>query len=356
MASTSANGDIVLTASDLRRAAAEGVIASHDAEALLQWVGQSRMQPEAPLTPSVERRKGLNLVSVAYYFGAMLMISACAWFLGDRWNALGSRGVLITTLVYATVAATLGGWLRRNGFLSAGGLLVTVAVSLVPLITYCIEDLLGLWPVAHPGPYKDFYPWIHGSWIAMELATVAVGAVALGFVRFGFLTAPMAFALWFFSMDLAAYLGGESWESWNRRRLISIAVGLIMMLVGFSVERILRERKAAPSEDYAFWAYLFGLFAFWGALTGFDWDSESAWGFYALINLGLVGIAIPLRRAMFLVFGTFGVFAYASYLAWKVFAGSLLFPFVVALIGLGLILVTVWAQRYLLRSTLVERA
>jgi hypothetical protein len=347
VASTPANGETVLTTSDVRRAAAEGVIASHAAEALLEWVGQRRISPEATLPPSIERRQGLNLVSVLYYLGAMLMISACAWFLGDKWDALGSRGILITTLVYATVSATLGAWLRRKGFLNAGGLLVTVSVSLVPLLTYCVEDLLGLWPTVPPGPYKDFYPWIHGSWMVMELATVAAGAVALRFVHFGFLTAPLAFALWFFSMDLAAYLGGESWESWDRRRLISIVVGLTMMLVGFGAERIPRRRS--PSEDYAFWTYLFGLLAFSGALTLFRWDSESAWGFYALINLGLVGVAIPLRRVMFLVFGALGLFAYASYLAWIIFAGSQLFPFVVALIGLSLILGTVSAQRYLRR-------
>jgi hypothetical protein len=36
----------------------------------------------------------------------------------------------------------------------------------------------------------------------MEVGTVAAGLVALRYFRFPFLTAPIAFALWFMSMDL----------------------------------------------------------------------------------------------------------------------------------------------------------
>lgn len=343
--------DVILTPADLRRAAAAGVITSGNAEALLAWARGAHVRDDAATRPDLERGKGLNWVWVAYYSGAMLMIAACAWFLGDKWKALGSRGILATTVVYAVVAATLGLRLRRKGFLTAGGLLVTVAVSLVPLITYCIEDLLGLWPGTPPGDYKRFYPWIHGSWIVMELATVAAAAVALRFIQFGFLTAPMAFALWFFSMDVAAWLGGEYWNSWNGRQQVSVAVGLLTLLVGFGLERTMRKRGASASEDYPFWFYLFGLLAFWGALTSMDSGSEFKRALYALVNVGLVGIAVWRRRATFLVFGALGVHLYIGHLAYDVFGGSVLFPFVIALLGLSLILVTVWAQRALLRSS-----
>jgi hypothetical protein len=41
---------------------------------LLAWAGRRRVAATAPR----EQRKGLNLVSIAYCFGALLMISACA--------------------------------------------------------------------------------------------------------------------------------------------------------------------------------------------------------------------------------------------------------------------------------------
>jgi hypothetical protein len=66
-------------------------------------------------------------------------------------------------------------------------------------------------------------------------------------------------------------------------------------------------------------------------------DSGSELGkAYCLINLGLMGMAVLLRRPVFMVFGALGVAAYLGYLSYEVFADSLLFPVVVTLIGLGL--------------------
>jgi hypothetical protein len=349
------HSDTLLSASDIRRAVSEGVISADEAEALIQWASKKNLETDEPTVRAVEYQKGLNWVSVAYYFGAMLMISACAWFLGDKWKALGSGGILLTTTVYLATAASVGLWLRRRGYLVAGGLLVTVAVSLVPLITYSIEDLLGLWPATPPGQYKDFFPWIRASWIAMELATVAAAALALRFVSFGFLTAPMAFALWFFSMDLAAWLGGDYWESWYGRQQVSVAIGLLTLAIGFGLERTLWKRGASRSEDYPFWCYLFGLLAFWGGLTSMHSSSEANRLLYALLNLGLVAVAVAARRATFLVFGALGLHLYVGHLAYDVFGTSVLFPFVIALLGLSLILVTVWAQRHLPRAAAVGR-
>jgi hypothetical protein len=174
------NYELSLTSSDIYLAAEQGVLLQEDAERLVRWgfeqhFNQSRLAE--PKALPVERRKGWNLVTIGYYFGAMLMISACAWFLGDKWDALGSPGILGTVIVYILIAVGLGGWLRNKGYIIGGGLLITVAVCLVPLLTYAIEDITGLWPSAHPGPYENYYPWINGSWIVMELATIAAAAM-----------------------------------------------------------------------------------------------------------------------------------------------------------------------------------
>jgi hypothetical protein len=80
------------------------------------------------------------------------------------------------------------------------------AVSLTPLATYTIERMIGFWPVGDPGEYSNYCPFIHGSWVVMELATIAAAALALRYVKFGFLVVLMAFSFWFFSMDAAALL------------------------------------------------------------------------------------------------------------------------------------------------------
>lgn len=348
--------EIVLTIADIRQAASDGAIAQADADSLVRWACE-RPHHEAKPTGSpvaTEQAKGFNIVTVAYYFGAMLMISAFAWFLGNIWSVLGSGGVLVTTVVYFAIAVGIGRWLRSRGYVVGGGLLITVAVCLVPLITFTIEDLLRLWPAGDPGGYQNYYPMIHGSWIAMELATVAASAIALYFVRFGFLTAPLAFSLWFFSMDLAALILGRESLEWNTNAWISIGVGLFTIIVGFALENLLYKKSEPKSEDFAFWCYLFGLMAFWGGMTSMDSDSELGRAIYLVINIGLVGIAIYLKRSVFLVFGAIGVHVYLGHLAYRVFQDSFLFPFAVAALGLSLILVTVFAQSYLNRHSKAE--
>ena len=342
------NAELLLTSSDIYRAAAEDVLSRADAERLVEWGYEQRFKRALvaePKSPAPEQRRGLNLVTVAYYFGAMLMISACAWFLGDKWETLGSPGVFITVLIYMLVTGKLGWWLRGKGYAVGGGLLITVSVCLTPLLTFTVQDMLGLWPAERPGDYNQYYPKIHGSWIVMELATIAVAALALRYVRFGFLTAPIAFSFWFFSMDVAELMWRDPDPGWERRKWVSVVVGLLTMLVGYGLDRTLHKRGEGRSEDFAFWCYLFGLFAFWGGLTAMDGGSEINRALYALINVALIAVAVKLRRATFLVFGALGVHIYLGHLAYVVFKDSFFFPFALALLGLSLILVTVWAQR-----------
>ncbi len=340
-------GNIIISISDIRDAGAEGVISPNDAERLIHWLSS---QPVDEVTSTAETAKGFNLVTVAYYFGAMLMISACAWFLGDKWQSLGSGGVLITCLIYFALAAGLGSWLRSKGYIVGGGLLITVAVCLTPLIVYCIEDLSGFWPVLSetddPIKYKDFFPYIRGAWIIMELATMAVSLVALLRVRFGFLTAPLAFTLWFFSMDVAAWFLGNELD-WNTEAWMAVLVGGVTILFGYVLDRTLHRPGERRSENFAFWCYLFGLMAFWGGLTSIDSDSETGRFLYFLVNAGLIAVSLYLHRSVFLIFGAMGVFAYLGHLAYEVFKDSVLFPFVLVLLGLGIIVATVLAQRLL---------
>ncbi len=338
--------DVLLTDKDILRAAEEGVLPRAEAERLVEWGRARRAETAARVAP--EASKGLNAVTVAYYFGAMLMISACAWFLGDKWDSLGARGVFSTVLVYMAVALGVGRLLRSRGYVVGGGLLVTVAVCLVPLLVYTIEDMLGVWPAENPGAYKEFYPRIHGAWVVMELATIGAAALALRFVPFGFLTAPMAWSFWFLSMDVAEWAIGSNDLTRQQRCWISVAVGLLTMLVGYGLELTRgREDDVPYSEDFAFWCYLFGLLAFWGGFTAMESGSEIGRILYALMNVGLILVAVWIRRATFLVFGVLGVHIYLGHLAYEVFKDSVLFPFALAVLGLSVILVTVFAQRYL---------
>ncbi|HYW71062.1 MAG TPA: hypothetical protein VE961_08515 [Pyrinomonadaceae bacterium] len=340
---SSQSAEILLSGADLDRAAAAGVVSAADIERLKSWARSESTPPGR--APRTEQSKGFNLVTVLYYFGAMLMISACAWFLGDKWDVLQAPGIMAIVLCYMIIAFAAGAIIRRYDYIVAGGLLITVGVSLTPLLVYSIERIIGWWPSQDPGAYKDFYPFIHASWIMMEIATILAAAVALWFVRFGFLTAPMAFCFWFLSMDLAALIVKQNSLESQPAKWISVGVGAFMILLGFVLERFIHTRENRVG-DYAFWCYLFGLMAFWGALTSMDSGSEAGRFLYLLVNIGLVGLALWLTRTVFLVFGGMGIYIYLGHLAWVVFRDSFFFPFVLALFGLILILGTVFGQHY----------
>ncbi|HXY60018.1 MAG TPA: hypothetical protein VEH26_00290 [Chthoniobacterales bacterium] len=315
---------------DLRQAAAVSGLSVNQADSLWQSL------------ESIARDGGkpkFDLANVAYYFGALIVIGAMGWFMNRGWESLGGLGIAIIAVCYAISFILVGRilWKKQN-LRIPGGLLFTMAVCMAPLATYGVERWLGLWPAGDPGSYTNFHPLINGSWIAMEAVTIVAGFVALRFWRFPFLTAPIAYALWFMSMDLADLMVGHRVE-WNEKATISMAFGAAMIIAAYAAD------LKGKVMDFAFWGYLFGLMSFWGGLTAMESHSELGKFIYCLINLALVFCAVLLRRPVFVIFGALGVSVYLGHLAYQVFQDSIFFPVILSLIGLAIIYFGIHYQR-----------
>ena len=74
--------------------------------------------------------------------------------------------------------------------------------------------------------------------------------------------------------------------------------------------------------------------------------SEVSKFFYFLINIALIGMSVFLRRRTFIVFGALGVLGYIGYLAHRIFEESILFPFVLTAIGVGIIYLGIQLKRH----------
>ena len=131
------------------------------------------------------------------------------------------------------------------------------------------------------------------------------------------------------------------------REIVSLWFGLCMLVASYLADRRTR-------EDFAFWGYLFGMFAFWGGLTSLDSDSELGKFLYCCINLFLMGVSVVLQRRVFIVFGSIGVFGYLGHLAGDVFEDTLTFTF--ALSALGLIVIFAGLQYHRHRKTIEEKS
>lgn len=301
--------------------AASGVVSAEQAEAL--W---------GALVQEAGGRPRFDLPNVAYYFGALVVISAMGWFVSDAWERFGGWGIFSIALAYGAAFVAVGLVLRRRGLRVPGGLLATLAVCMVPLAVYGLQRATGLWVGADPGEYEGFFDWIRGGWFVMEAATIAAALVALVFFRFPFLTAPLAFSLWFMSMDITPLLFGADVYDPNLVQKVSLFFGLAVLVVSYLADLLL-----GAEEDYAFWGYLFGTFAFWGGLSALEGGTELDWFLYGAINVGLILLSVLLQRRAFVVFGALGVFAYTAHLANELFADSVLFPFVLSAAGLAVI-------------------
>jgi hypothetical protein len=308
---------------DLDWAVSQGLITAEQADAL--WNALSHRNSDRPQ---------FNFVNVSFYFGALIVISAMTWFMTLAWESVGGGGIFWLAIIYAFCFVLAGSNLWwRQGMKISGGLLFTIAVSLTPLAIYGLQRATGFWTQGDPGTYRDFYIWIKGSWFLMELGTIITGLIALMFVRFPFLTAPIAFSLYFMSMDITPLLFGEKTYNWQLRLLVSLWFGIACIVVAYLVDIRIRRRDG----DFAFWLYLFGLLAFWFGLTLMGDSNEFQKFIYCLINLGLMLLSVLLKRKVFIVFGALGVFGYLGHLAYSIFQNAILFPIALTVLGIFII-------------------
>ena len=320
---------------DLRAAVDAGVLGAPELDRLLAFLTARRPAPGVAPAPV------FDVAHLLWYAGALIVIGAMGLFTTVAFSQMGGSALVACAVVYA-VAFTLAGhhlWYRRN-LETPGGLLIAVAVSMAPLAVYGVQDALGWWGgFAKGGTMRDFYIWIKGSWVFMEIAAVAAGVVALKFYRFPFIVAIIAVALWFMSMDLTPWVFRTVEFSWEMKCRVSEAVGLVILAVAWTADY--RKRVG----DFAFWLHLFGMMAFWGALTSTESNSEVAKVAYCLLNVALLLIAVFLARRVYAVFGALGVTLYLGHLADVVFRDSLLFPFALSLIGVAVIAVGLMYHR-----------
>lgn len=300
---------------DLEWAAGQGLISQPQAGQL--W--------DALLTRHAERPQ-FDLAHLFWYAGAVLVLIAMSWFGVETGARYGAPAVLATSVAYSAAFLFGGARLWGQNLKVPGGLLVTLAVTMVPVAVGSLAESVG-YPL-------QTYLSNTGFQFLLEGVTVASALLALRFFKFPFLTAPIAASLWLMSLTAVDYLfqgSGSFFGMWNEQLTMTMLFGIAITFVGLLVD-------GKREGDYSFWLYLFGVSAFWVSLSLLDSGGELGKAIYALVNVGLMFTSVLLSRRVFLVFGSIGVLYYLGHLA-SFLAGSILSPF--ALIFFGI--VVIWA-------------
>ncbi|MGD8379596.1 MAG: DUF2157 domain-containing protein [Gammaproteobacteria bacterium] len=311
-----------------KAAASEGLSAEQTARLWQRLVAGSGAAP------------AFRAAHILYYLGGFVAISAISLFVTMAWDTWSGWPMLILALCLAMAGTALAEKFLSQGHRIPAGIAVTFAVATVPLVIYSLQHILGFWTGRSHAP--DFHRYVDWRWYFMEMGTLATAAVALWRYRLPFIMFVVAVVFWYLSMDLVPLIDGGrgTWESyWELRRLVTVIMGVLTLLLAFWIDV-----RSGRQEDFSFWLYIVGVMMLWGGVTATSSHSEWHRLLYAVFNLGLIVVGAILMRRVFAVFGAIGLLLYLGHLA-RLFATSLMFPVVLAVIGLAIIYAGIWWQK-----------
>lgn len=335
---------VTISPAELQSAARDGLISNTQAKLLwARWTEHEQLHVTVPGDLVGPR---FSFTNVLYYFGGLVAIGAMTLFMTLGWQQFGPWGLLALALAYLVAALAAADHLKRRGLPTPAGLLATLAVCLVPLAVWALQNGLGLWPLGGAGHYAAYHTQMDWRWLTLEFATLAAGVVMLWRYRLPFMVMPIAVTLWYMWMDVAHMLMQHSGFEYTFMRDLSLVFGIATCFVAMWVDVRSRLARGEWRQDFAFWLYIFGAIMFWGGLSLQDSGSEFGKAMYAAINVGLVFLGAAIGRRVFTVLGALGVAGYLGYLSWRVFRDSLLFPFALTLLGLAVITLGIWWQRH----------
>lgn len=383
-----------ITDADLERWVQDGLISAGQRDAILR-----DLETQQPA------EGGLNVTTLLYYSGGLLVLVAYSVFLGLQWEELSQGGrIAISALSIAFFGGASQALLRSGRYQLPGELLQVAAVAVVPLLFFALLEAGGLWPedpghalvaperlapqaelheieeelnagvltaeerdrlieerdalrkiveAPRSGPsaqerreYQRDLTWAR---MALAGATLAVALAAFGWSRSPFVLAAAVVALAALIVDATFVLQGARVDyTWGTPQTLAIAaMGAALIATGVAV----RDRT---SRDYSMWFYVMGLIGLTVGLAGEAFPSDSA-GWDALWMLGaltVLALSIPLQQRLFAVVGLAGVFVYLARLVFDVFESAnaaLVLVFLGLLIlGMGM-LYQRFAERFLAR-------
>jgi hypothetical protein len=296
---------------------------------------------EASETPPAETR-GFTGIAIAYLIGAIVVLFAFGWFMVDRWKVLGDGGVFALAVTYGAIFLLVAQVMKREGFPVARGVATLLAVGMTPIAMWALLRWTGLWSLElqtmcarqeHPFTACQAQP------MAIELAVVAAALAAMRQMAFAPFMIPIAVVGITLPERLLRELSPGPVIDGAAMGWRWMIIASVLAAVSYTMDR------RRPRVDYALWLWCAAAAAMWfGGIMLFQADHALRW-YLAPTSLLVVTASVMLRRMALLVVGMFGVFGFLAWLAFDVFKVTTAFPLVLALIGVSIIILTVWLQK-----------
>lgn len=281
----------------------------------------------------------MDTPNVLWFFGAFAIAFATLALIDKVPQSSRDIWELLVALAFYIAYAAVGFILPRYGWWVPGGLLVGVAVAIMPAIGFGVASLIGTFP---KNPLLD--PVQKASWsvILIGVVTMLDALVSFALTRFSFL---------FFEFVVATLITAQFFlpaidDNPNANAHISIAlvVGAILVAIGLLLDMRGRRRDA-------FWFHAGGFFGVALALvywtTGLSGGSSHGWVWMFVAAAVVLLLAPVLRRATWAVYGVLGF--YAPLLHWltsNLAASSVGYALILLVIGLGIFLLGIALHRF----------
>jgi hypothetical protein len=283
--------------------------------------------------PARSQRPRLDPPNVLWFFGGLTAGAAGIAIVSRVHPSARGLWILLVSLVFLAFFAIVAASLDRAGWTVPGGVLVAAAVVFVAPAVVGLLRLVGFW---HDATGLDPLEEYEGPLVLVALSTALAGLFAFRAVRFPFVLAVSAAAVAALGQLLLPLFvtrpGGADHANG------AIVTGAVLLAVGIALDRR-RARRAA------FWWHVFGLATLTLGLA-YQAFRNASWGWLLILvaGAGFLAFATLLRRASWALFGVAGFFAaIAHYL--DDWLGTLGTAFAIGLVGLGLLVLGIAAQR-----------
>ena len=261
---------------------------------------------------------------IAVYLGLLLVVAACASLFGIYGDDLGAGGVLALAVALLIGYLVAGELLRRRELTQPAGVLETVSLAWVCLVTYAVQELAGVWP---EGAGSD----IHRGFTAIAVVGLVVGALLLAWRPEPLLLVPIAGATALLALDLAEVAYGANIDDLSERRATTflLPLGLGWIAAGLWLD-------ATRRRQYATWAHWCGLLIAGVAVAMML--PKTVPGFTVIGILGALSLFFSalVRHWSFTLVGAAGVLVAATASVGEFGRAA---PFVIAVVGIALVFV-----------------
>ena len=332
---------------DMERWVASGLITSAQRDAMA-----------ADLTARPER-PGLDLTTLLYYGGGLLVLLAYSIFLGLQWEEMNSGARIAISAASMAFFAIVAQVLMNSGrFRLPGELLQVVAAAIVPLFVFALLDAAGWWP-DEPGyrqiggaqTWENYQSDLIWARMALGAGTLLAAGVAFWLSRspFVLIAAIVAFISLTLDATLQVQQPGPYYDEWGWNYDWGVGQSLTVAAVGGTVLVAAVLSRGRSGRDYAVWLYVVGLAALAVGLGSQALDEDGAeaiWGtLWMVVALAILGLSLVLQERLFAAAGLAAMFAYFGRLVFEVFESA---NAALALVVLGMIVLSVGMlyQRY----------